>query len=242
MAIDKILEYLFIFLFAGGAYYFDQKRKKKDAKKEIDAEVLALKQINQKLLSALEGKADKEIFDRKLLLTSINVIRSVKHICSDIKARSGAHRVDYWYLHNGVITATNLHVIKASMLVEDTNGSVTITASQNIPVAHFYRNIMKMVDNPDTDFIHTFESEIKDELSSLIMVFGVKSFYAFKTYDEAGYFEGMVTVGFQEERYSMPPNVLSIVKLRVSSVTATIREQLKLAHEQFENKESFSNE
>lgn len=124
------------------------------------------------------------------------------------------------------------------MLVEDTNGSTTITSSQNIPVAHFYRNIAALADETGRDYIHTFESEIKDELSSLIMAFGVSTFYAFKTYDESGYFEGMVTVGFQEKKYTMPQNVLSLVKLRVASVTPTIQDQIKISHEQNKLRES----
>lgn len=238
MDYGKIVENLAVFVIAAGIYYFKEKKTKKETREEIDKKVKALEDVNRQLMAAISQKQDKEVFDRRVLLTSLNVIQSVKHICTDIKKRAGAHRVDYWYLHNGVITSQRLHIIKASMLVEDTNGSTTITSSQNIPVAHFYRNIAALADETGRDYIHTFESEIKDELSSLIMAFGVSTFYAFKTYDESGYFEGMVTVGFQEKKYTMPQNVLSLVKLRVASVTPTIQDQIKISHEQNKLRES----
>lgn len=151
-------------------------------------------------------------------LHSDEKIYEVDEIVEMIGEKLGG-RCDYHSGHNGTKSLSGFSFKNLSMVSEycGPNFSSTIHLSQHVPTVVYKRN-MKNLSRSKEGWIVSYESEQKDELGATIRNFGVNTFYAFKVFNDAGDWEGILTLGFKELRYDLTEECIAFVKMQAAII------------------------
>lgn len=160
-----------------------------------------------------------------------DITPQIKEICTYLGHTINPIRCDYWIGHNGTRSISGFHMTKLSMLCEwvDEDTPETLHINQDLPTQTFQRNMFSLSVAKE-HYIVSRESEHTDQLSSIIRSFGVNTFVAFKTFNSKGQWEGILTLGFEEEDKQLADDEIGYIRImadRIGSIMSTLDENKK---------------
>lgn len=147
----------------------------------------------------------------------------LQEILDTIQKELGGFRVGYFAGQNGEKTLDGHSIKKLSMVTESNAEGIDniITEMQSIPTIAFKRNIEALRNSER--YIHTFESEMNDQLANFHRAYGVQTAYFFKVNNlKKKMWTGILCVSFEERKFELEDTQLGWLQFQVNKIESII--------------------